>query len=129
METIIGVLALVLFAVFKGIEKKLNASGRGKVPGQPRNVLHGGPLAELEVLQMPEIPEIPEVPQMREEPEVESPAPYVAPVPVAPPVSKVVQKPKTNAAARKTVRTETKNKEKFDPKKMIVYSEIMKTKF
>lgn len=126
METIIGVLALVLFAVFKGIEKKLNASGRGKVPGHPRNVLHGGPPAELEVQQMPEIPE---VPQMPEEPEVESPAPYVAPVPVVPPVSKVVQKPKTNAAARKTVRTETKNKEKFDPKKMIVYSEIMKTKF
>ena len=110
METIIGLLVVLLPVIFKLIGKRLEQAGE-----QP-SVLTGN---------------FPEIVQEKEErvhsvenpaPVVRKKAPKVQPTKVAKPVKPVTKVLMAEAAAEK-------KKEKIDVKKMIVYSEIMKPKY
>ena len=131
METIIGLLFIILPLVFKLIEKKLQTSGKSEQAGKIRE------LAEL-------FEESDESEELEESAFETDPAPAAEPVTVVPykPELVKVKAPepvKTFVEGQKAVRrkaepvlmeeTDTKKKEKIDPKKLVIYSEIMKPKF
>lgn len=131
METIIGLLFIILPLVFKLIEKKLQASGKAEQAGKIRE------LADL-------------FEESNESEQLEESAFETDSEPVAAPVTEVPYKPepvkvkapepvKTFVEGQKAVRrkaepvlleeTDTKKKEKIDPKKLVIYSELMKPKY
>lgn len=122
METILGLLLILLPAVFKLLEKKLKDSGKTA----SAETVHEwaelfGESKDDDVVQE------------------ETPAPVVKQRPVV--IEPVSPQPKTAAApvVQKTLRKPSKpvlveeekaeKKEKIDPKKLVIYSEIMKPKF
>lgn len=109
MEEIIGLLVLLAAAVFKAVNKKLEKSGEQALPGKP---VRPEPLRETE----------------REWKQEQTPAPAPTPVPV-PKQQPAVARSQTQAR-KFPVQTETpeRKKEKIDPKKLIIYSEIMSPK-
>ena len=133
METILGLLLILLPAIFKLIEKKLNASGKTQAAEQVHD------WSEL----------FAEEKEDQEEGEDAIPASPIFPQPVVPvseplrpepmrPESlrpEPVQHKPVSRRTRKTsskpmlVEEEPKKKEKIDPKKLVIYSEIMKPKF
>lgn len=129
METIIGLLVVLLPLIFKVIEKRLQASGK---EAQAKSVRE---LSEVFTFDeeddgAEEIAEAaPFVPS-----EQMQPKPAVCDVPVKP--KNVGVKPSVKAQ-RPTVKTnrpavpveEAADTDKIDPKKLVIYSEIMKTKF
>lgn len=128
METLIGLLFLLLPVIFKVIEKKLQQSGKIEQAGKMRE------LAEM-------FNEDETVTEIEEESEEKTFEIFVQPQKVVhtQPVQYV---PKSRTAAKSLMpknhkksapillEEETKRKkEKIDPKKLIVYSEIMKPKY
>ena len=119
MEEIIGLLVVLAIGIFKAVNKKLEDSG--KKPAKP--FVPEQPLPETQVF----------VPQRRAaEPTPVAKKP-VMPTPVAsntqPSTIEVVTRQTT---ARKPMLEEPEEKgpkEKIDPKKLVIYSEIMKPKF
>ena len=132
METILGLLLVLLPLVFKLVEKKLKASGNVETAEKVHEWAEMfGKDEDWEKEDDEEddssvIPAQPAAPAMPvEAPRVVSPQPRTQPrpvVPVAPRIRKQASKPVV-------VDDNTKNKEKIDPKKLVIYSEIMKPKF
>ena len=129
METIVGLLLILLPAIFKLVEKKLNASGKTQAAEQVHD------WSELFAEDKDDLGEK----EDQEKGEYAIPASPVFPQPVVPihePVRPEPVKPKPlRVKAKKTsskpmlVEEEQKKKEKIDPKKLVIYSEIMKPKF
>lgn len=110
METVLGLLLVLLPLIFKAVEKKLKASGK------PVKKSGSAGLPEEDFEPVREISGLPEIAAVQEEPATAVAAP-VAPT-VSPAVSPTVS-PAVSPAPEK----------KLDPKKLVVYSEIMKPKY
>ena len=127
METILGLLLVLLPLVFKLVEKKLKASGKvetaekvhewaemfGKDEDWEKNDEDEDDTPSVQ-------PAAPARPV--EAPQVVSLQQKTRPEPVKPVTRKKAPKPAV-------VEDDTKKKEKIDPKKLVIYSEIMKPKF
>ena len=139
METIIGLLFVLLPVIFKLIGKKLEQAGQYEKAGKVREIvqeyLEPEPESESEDRALEEIRQ-----WLSRESETPTPAPDVEPVretvvreiafEEAAPALKEHQRPKK----KKTPifmeeEPQKKNKEKIDPKKLVIYSEIMKPKY
>lgn len=122
METIIGLLFILLPVIFKLIGKKLEQSGHTGQAETIRKIAEAlGDDAEAEYDEEGQIVHLPEQPSAK---------PSVQPQPVVP--VRVVQEEGKQGIIRKTLLVEEKDeveKEKIDPKKLVIYSEIMKPKF
>lgn len=148
MEEIIGLLIVLAVGIFQGVSKKLEKSGKQKGPGSPTGPVTPSPTqtgsddspfdvrkwiaeavkeaeAEMGMTREPEEDLSASVEDAVAYAEVENQAP-VRPaeqvMPVAP-VKPVVASPSTMEMEK-----EKTNKEKIDPKKLIIYSEIMTPK-
>ena len=136
METILGLLLILLPAIFRLIVKKFEQSGNPQAADKVRKVLES----------MTEEDGSPVVEWFNDEPKAEEPLqklepePQPAPIPVyMPPVVEenvvrqtVTPKPAPNKpVAKKPILLEDEKKagEKIDTKKLVIYSEIMKPKF
>ena len=149
METIIALLFVLLPVIFKLIGKKFEQSGQSEVAERMRKIaqtlgedgdddlmkwLGGKNESEAEHDDDGQVVNVPPV-----QPAPVQPAPvqpYVSPVAPAPAVSEnVVRQTKSKskpAAKKKPILVEDvsdKKAEKIDPKKLVIYSEIMKPKF
>ena len=122
METIIGLLFILLPVILKLIGKKLEQSGKTDASEKMREIVEA--MGE-------DNDESPIIEWLKEKQEVPK-APAVQPVP------RPEAKPKENvkpAAKKPKARTpilveeEKKKGGKIDPKKLVIYSEIMKPKF
>lgn len=133
METLLGLLLILLPAIFKLVEKKLKASGKTEAADHVHewSEIFGEKKEEWE----DDEDDAPTVPAARQPvfSEPVKPAPVISkPEPVR---SKAVTPKPLQVKAGKTsskpmlVEEEPKKKEKIDPKKLVIYSEIMKPKF
>ena len=140
MEEIIGILVVVVLAIVKIIDKKFSSASAKPAPGAETHEV----FPEIEV----EEAERPVYRQERMYPEFQRPEP-IQPEPIQPvrkmpehfagqPVVKPVDKPVARPAAKPSASKNTesflkeeplKTREKIDPKKLIVYSEIMNRKY
>ena len=134
METIIGLLFILLPVIFKLIEKRRQNSGKAEQAGKVREF--------AELFQDKEASSDFDGDESAFE---ESAAPMAAPVVELPvkkePVKVMAPKPQTTfvegqrmtrikkAPAILMEEPEIKKKEKIDPKKLVIYSEIMKPKY
>lgn len=133
METILGLLLILLPAIFKLVEKKLKASGNmeaaekvgewSELFGEEKedqeegeDAIPASPIFPQPVVPVSE-PLRPE--QMRPEPMRPEPVQHK-------PVSRRTRKTSSKPIL---VEEEPKKKEKIDPKKLVIYSEIMNPKF
>lgn len=116
MEEIIGLLVIVAIAIFKGVSKKLEQSGTN--PSAPVRPATANEQEEPPFDLTKWLSEQMAQQKQSQEPTVE---PEPAPEPEAKPqvVKRTVDKP---------VEEPVKQKEKIDPKKLIIYSEIMNPK-
>ena len=140
MEEIIGILVVVVLAIVKIIDKKFSSASAKPAPGAETHEV----FPEIEV----EETERPVYRQERMCPEFHRPEPIqpesIKPVQTMPehfagqPVVKPVDKPVARPAAKPSAKKNTesflkeeplKTREKIDPKKLIVYSEIMNRKY
>ena len=108
METIIGILGAIAVIIFKVIEKKMKDSAQ--IPREHEEVFPDlrEDIAEPEIVYVPKVKPV-------EVPKEKAPAPTKR---NAPPVK--MQKEASESPDKK---------EKIDPKKLIVYSEIMNRKY
>ena len=114
METIIGLLVILLPAIFKLIEKKLQNSGKLEQAGKVR---------DLSSAFEPD-------PEPLEEPIIEIPKPVKVEVKQPQKIFTEGQRmTRKKAAPILLEEPDTKKKEKIDPKKLVLYSEIMKPKY
>lgn len=144
METIIGLLFILLPVIFKFIGKRLEQSGQSDKAGKFKKIAEA--LNSDEEVETPIFDWLSEEPAEQPELPVEEPvkpAPVVIPVPVEPqihlweaeaqPVSKKkIKHAQKSVKARKPMLEEEvpqKKREKIDPKKLVIYSEIMKPKY
>ena len=120
METILGLLLILLPAIFKLVEKKLKASGKTEAADQVHewSEIFGENKEEWK----DDEDESPSVPEARQ-PVFADP---VMPKPVVPKPSHM--KARKSSSKPMLVEEEPKKKEKIDPKKLVIYSEIMKPK-
>ena len=135
MEEIIGLLVLIAVGIFKVVvERKLKDAGKQpQKPSQPFGTRD--PFGEDEEVFTPEPdPLVPKPDPFA--PKVEPMAPQpVAPKPVAPkpqPTTMALEDVKRQIKARKPMLIEEEEKspkEPIDPKKLVLYSEIMNPKF
>lgn len=133
METIIGLLFILLPVIFKLISRKLEKAGQAEKAGRLKELAemiggedetpatqtwHTDPVFELE-------------PELEPQSEPEQVAPVVVMEPVKHvPVKQAAVKPSVKVKPKKVALEEKKEKkEKIDPKKLIVYSEIMTPKY
>lgn len=110
METIIGILGAIAVIIFKVIEKKMKDSAQ--IPREHEEVFPDlrEDIAEPEIVYVPKVEPV-EVPKEKKK----APAPTrVKPTPVK---------------MQKEISKSPDKKEKIDPKKLIVYSEIMNRKY
>ena len=116
METIIGILGAIAVLIFKVIEKKMQDSAQ--IPREHEEVFPDlrEDIAEPEIVYVPKVKPV-EVPKEKavEVPKEKAPAPTKR---NAPPVK--MQKEASESPDKK---------EKIDPKKLVVYSEIMNRKY
>ena len=130
METIIGILMILLPVVFKLIGKRLEQAGKNQ---PPVNVMEEEPPVEnweqtlREYLEQQTV--VDEVPSVVEPVVPEPMSVDSVEAPVAPVASDRKKQKKTNKKAPILLEEEKKPKEKIDVKKLIVYSEIMKPKY
>ena len=119
METILGLLLILLPAIFKLVEKKLNASGKTDAA----EAMHEW----SEIFgEDDDVPEEMKPVQMRPEHSVSQ----SEPVHKKPAQHDVVHvKAKASVSKPELGDEDIKKKEKIDPKKLVIYSEIMKPKF
>ena len=130
METILGLLLVLLPLVFKLVEKKLKASGKvetaekvhewAEMFGKDEDWEKDDEDEEDSPAVVPVQPAAPARPV--EAPQVVSLQQKTRPEPVKPVTRMKAPKPAA-------VEDDTKKKEKIDPKKLVIYSEIMKPKF
>ena len=125
METIVGLLFILLPLIFKLIEKKLQQSGTER---QRETMQQIKELFEDESEGLPDESEIEPEPEIVQQPEV---APVIVfPEKVEPAVVKPAAiKRKKNSAPILQEEKNDKKKDKIDPKKLVLYSEIMKPKY
>jgi len=137
METIIGLLFILLPVIFRLIGKKFEQSGQSEKAGKFKKM--------AEALTGDEEEETPIMDWISEEPvqEPEEPETVVTSAPVTPqihlwetetmPVVKKKVKPvqKSVKVKKPMLEEETaqRKREKIDPKKLVIYSEIMKPKY
>lgn len=129
METIITLLFILLPVIFKVIEKRLKDSGRLEQAGKVHE------LSEL----LNEDFQSDDDPEPAGEPETVSGPVAVLPQPVRVPQVEVKRPESVYSEGRKALRRkasvaeqprpDTKRKESIDPKKLVIYSELMKPKF
>lgn len=127
METILGLLLVLLPLVFKLVEKKLKASGKvetaekvhewAEMFGKDEDWEKDDEDEDDTLSVQPAAPARPV-----DAPQVVSLQPKTRPEPVKPVTRMKAPKPAV-------VEDDTKKKEKIDPKKLVIYSEIMKPKF
>ena len=119
METILGLLLILLPAIFKLVEKKLKASGKAVAADQVHewSELFGKEEDEDADVseEMKPVQVKPEPIVIQKEPLHMMPAQHV--------------KAKKSVSKLKLEEADIKKKEKMDPKKLVIYSEIMKQKF
>ena len=125
MEEIIGLLGILAIGIIKAISKKFEDAG--KQPQKPSQPL--GPFGSLDPFAEGE-----EVITPKPEPIVPKPEPIVPkPKPVAPkpqPMAfEFVERQTKTRKPRRVEEEEKSPKEEIDPKKLVLYSEIMKPKF
>lgn len=114
METLFGILAAILVVAFKVIEKKMNDASAHKPVVRPMEEVPSELLTESEPVSEPE------------------PTPVPVRQPVRQPVQQPVQQPqlRQQPELQPIQESDTKvRKEKIDPKKLVVYSEIMNRKY
>ncbi len=125
METIIGLLFILLPLIFRLIGKKLEKAGQAEKAGQLKELaeMFGGE-DEAPVTHTWQ-------PEPEPEPEPEPVAPVVVMEPVRHiPVKQTPVKPSVKVKPKKAKLEEKPvKKEKIDPKKLVVYSEIMTPKY
>lgn len=138
-DIIITVLALALGLGFKVIEKKLKSAGKPAKSGRFKELadLFGEEGAEAFPPVAPsedpeEFPMGPVAPDAEQSRRVSVPKPVVIePVAPAPVVAPVEEAPRSVKPVNAPIlqEEEPEQKERIDPKKLIVYSEIMKPKY
>lgn len=129
METIIGLLFILLPVIFKLIGKKLETAGHQDAAGKLRKL--------AETLGSEDDSHQDDDPDDELDDKVFIPRTAPAPIVTAQPEVKPVAKPSVAAAkpsvpVRKQVilnEEPKKRKEKIDPRKLVIYSEIMKPKY
>jgi len=127
METILGLLLVLLPLVFKLVEKKLKASGKVETAEKVHEWAEMfGKDEDWEKDDEDDTPSVQPAAPARpvEAPQVVSLQQKTRPEPVKPAVMARMKAPKPAV-----VDDDTKKKEKIDPKKLVIYSEIMKPKF
>lgn len=145
METIIGLLFILLPLIFKLIGKKLEQSGKSEAAGKVREfaeMFGGGDDNESAGPDVDSTPFEPVPPFEPEQPFVRQPEPVAEEVVENVTRQVGVKKPEPKkpepkkAQARRPekkkpilVEEEPKKGEKIDPKKLVIYSEIMKPKY
>ena len=134
METIIGLLFILLPIIFKLIEKRLQNSGKAEQAGKVREFAElfqdeapssdfEGDESAFEKSAEPITVPVVELPVKKE------PVKVVAPKPQNTFVEGQRMTRKKKAPAILLEEPEIKKKEKIDPKKLVIYSEIMKPKY
>ena len=127
METILGLLLVLLPLVFKLVEKKLKASGKVETAEKVHEwaeMFGKDEDWEKDDEDEDDTPSVQPAAPARpvEAPQVVSLNTRTQPEPVKPATRMKAPKPAV-------VEDDTKRKEKIDPKKLVIYSEIMKPKF
>ncbi|MBR5862715.1 MAG: hypothetical protein IKZ08_05230 [Bacteroidales bacterium] len=124
MEEIIGLVVVIIIGILKFVnEKYLNAGKQPESPSQPFGPLGSGDPSGGE----PEV-FVPKAEPVAPKPIEEKPA-YVRPMSPKPSTVEVVQR---QTKTRKPILIEEEEKspkEEIDPKKLVLYSEIMTPKF
>ena len=123
METILGLLLILLPAIFKLVEKKLKASGKTEAA---ETIHEWSELFGKEEDENADVSEEMKPMQTSPEPLVSQTRPSHA-KPVQHDTARV--KAKKHVSKPKLEDADIKKKEKIDPKKLVIYSEIMKPKF
>ena len=124
MEGIIGLVALIIIGILKDvIEKYKDAGKQPESPSQPFGPLGSGDPSGGE----PEV-FVPKAEPVAPKPIEEKPA-YVRPVSPKPSTVEVVERQTRTRKPMLIEEEETSPKEKIDPKKLVLYSEIMTPKF
>ena len=129
METIIGLLFILLPVILKLVGKKLENAGTTTIPKAPGPFDVGSWVQEA-------------IDEVDEDEQAAHPQPQAAPAPAEEAAPSVIDfnEYMRNRAAAKSVRKpsnkapilveeEEKPKEKIDPKKLVIYSEIMSPKY
>lgn len=140
METIIGLLFVLLPIIFKVIGKRLENAGKQEQAGKIREFSKKYLESESDDEAMEDIRqwfnaepatvEGESVSESAAEPVVEGPVvPASRMTEEAVPVLKTQRKEKRKTPILLEEETEEKRKEKIDPKKLVIYSEIMKPKY
>ena len=140
METIIGLLFILLPFIFKVIGKRLENAGKEEQAGKIREFSKKYLESESDDEAMEDIRqwfngepatvEGESVSESAAEPVVEGPVvPASRMTEEAVPVLKAKRKEKRKTPILLEEETEEKRKEKIDPKKLVIYSEIMKPKY
>lgn len=132
METIIGLLFILLPVIFKLIGKKLENAGTATPPDTAGSFDVGSWVKEA----IDEVePEVHPHPQLRPQPQA-APAPEEEATPSVIDFNEYMKRRSAAKPARKPskkapilVEEEEKPKEKIDPKKLVIYSEIMSPKY
>ena len=121
MEDLIGILVVLALGIVKLIGKNLNDAG--KKPAKTYTTVDEAPLPRAKVY-------VPDGTTQKPEPIAQKP---YKPKPVAPKVqSSTIEVVNRQTAPKKPILEEIERKgpkEKIDPKKLVLYSEIMKPKF
>ena len=141
METIIGLLFILLPVIFKLIGKKLENAGTATPPDTAGSFDVGSWVqkatdeVEPEPMHPHAQPEVHPHPQLRPQPQA-APAPEEEATPSVIDFNEYMKRRSAAKPARKPsrkapvlVEEEDKPKEKIDPKKLVIYSEIMSPKY
>ena len=141
METIIGLLFILLPVIFKLIGKKLEKAGTATPPDTAGSFDVGSWVQEAidevepEPMHPHAQPEVHPHPQLRPQPQA-TPAPEEEATPSVIDFNEYMKRRSAVKPARKPskkapilVEEEKKTKEKIDPKKLVIYSEIMSPKY
>lgn len=115
METIIGLLFILLPLIFKFIGRKLEQSGQHEAAGKFQEIAKALTSDEDDESPVADTPVVVDAPAVIDIPEAADAQPVMTYIPG--------QAPETLSLPEETTR------EKIDPKKLVIYSEIMKPKF
>ena len=132
METIIGLLFILLPVIFKLIGKKFEQSGhadRADKMKELAKVFGGDGESDEDIVESDDDDQIIEVRPVEVKPVAAKPAPVMTQTAPARPVQEVVRRSVTSKKPILMEEGASVKKEKIDPKKLVIYSEIMKPKF
>ena len=125
MEEIIGLLVVLAIGIFKAVNKKFeNAGKQPESPTQPF-----GPFGSLDPFGSESEVFEPEVEPAAPKPVEEKKPAYVRPAAPKPSTIEVVERQTKTKKPMLIEEEEQGPKEKIDPKKLVLYSEIMTPKF